>query len=186
MARYLFASMPITGHVNPGLPIAKELVRRGHDVRWYSSENFRIAIEKTGARFVPIVNGIDLEKIDAETDPHWKERARLKGIKQLQWDMKHLFIDGAAGYLTELSEEFAREPFDVIVGDNTAGACGLIHERFGLPWCVYGISVFTLASRDTPPFGIGALPKAGFGGWMRDRMLYWVVDNIVFRPVSEY
>lgn len=178
--------MPIIGHINPGLPIAKELVRRGHDVRWYSTEAFRSSIEKTGARFVPIVGGIDLDKIDIDNDPHWSKRNKLKGIKQLQWDMKHLFIDGAAGYLAEISAEYDREPFDVIVGDNTAGVCGLMHERFGVPWCVYGISVFTLASKDTPPFGIGVLPKSGLGGRVRDRMLYWVVDNIVFKPVSEY
>lgn len=37
MSRFLFAPMPFTGHVNPGLPIARELVARGHDVRWYST-----------------------------------------------------------------------------------------------------------------------------------------------------
>jgi len=41
--------------VNPGLPIARELVRRGHDVRWYSTPRFKNAIEKIGARFVPVV-----------------------------------------------------------------------------------------------------------------------------------
>ena len=42
--RYLFAPIPVTGHVNPGLPIARELVRRGHDVRWYSTPRFKRAI----------------------------------------------------------------------------------------------------------------------------------------------
>ena len=33
MARFLLATMPITGHTTPGLPIAQALVARGHDVR---------------------------------------------------------------------------------------------------------------------------------------------------------
>lgn len=33
MARFLIATIPFTGHVNPALPIARELVARGHDVR---------------------------------------------------------------------------------------------------------------------------------------------------------
>ena len=31
--RFLFATTPLPGHVNPGLPIARALVERGHEVR---------------------------------------------------------------------------------------------------------------------------------------------------------
>ena len=46
---------PVSGHVNPGLPIARELVRRGHDVRWYSTPRFERAIVATGSPFDPVV-----------------------------------------------------------------------------------------------------------------------------------
>jgi Glycosyltransferase family 28 N-terminal domain len=51
--RYFFAPMPATGHVNPGLALAQALVKRGHDVRWYSTPRFKKAIEAVGARYVP-------------------------------------------------------------------------------------------------------------------------------------
>lgn len=51
--RYFFAPMPVTGHVNSGLPLAQALVKRGHDVRWYSIPCYREAIESVGARYVP-------------------------------------------------------------------------------------------------------------------------------------
>ena len=56
--RYLFAHMPATGHVNPGLALAQALVKRGHDVRWYSIPRFKEAIQATGARYVPFREGL--------------------------------------------------------------------------------------------------------------------------------
>jgi len=49
-----FFSIPAHGHVNPTLPLVRELVSRGHAVRYYEAEAFRSAIESTGASFVPI------------------------------------------------------------------------------------------------------------------------------------
>ena len=74
--RYLFAPIPFTGHVNPGLPIARELVARGHDVRWYSTPRFRRAIESTGARWVPLRHAmpLDEERLD-ELWPDARPRA---------------------------------------------------------------------------------------------------------------
>jgi len=36
MARILFATVPVTGRINPLLDLARLLVARGHQVRWYS------------------------------------------------------------------------------------------------------------------------------------------------------
>jgi len=46
-------SLPFTGHVNPTLGMAKELVNAGHDVSFVLTENWRDIISKTGAKFVP-------------------------------------------------------------------------------------------------------------------------------------
>ena len=44
--------IPAHGHTNPMLPVIAELVRRGDEVRFYSFNEFREKIEKTGAVFV--------------------------------------------------------------------------------------------------------------------------------------
>ena len=49
-------NVPYSGHVNPTLPLTKELVKRGHNVTYINSEEFRNKIEKTGATFVPYSN----------------------------------------------------------------------------------------------------------------------------------
>ncbi|GAC1373992.1 MAG: glycosyltransferase [Ktedonobacteraceae bacterium] len=51
MAKVLFFNVPAHGHTNPTLPLVAELVRRGEQVIYYSSEPFRAAIEQAGATF---------------------------------------------------------------------------------------------------------------------------------------
>ena len=51
MTKYVFLPVPGYGHVNPTLPVARELVERGQQVSYYLPEEFRPAIEATGAAF---------------------------------------------------------------------------------------------------------------------------------------
>jgi MGT family glycosyltransferase len=179
MARFLFAPIPFTGHVNPGLPIAQELVRRGHEVRWYTTPRFQKAVEKVGAVYVPFRNGrvMDEEKLDEQ----FPDRAQLKGLDQLRYDMKNAFIDPVHGFYQDLMEEFEAEPFDVVIGDSCAAVGWLLQERLALPWAVYGISVLGLSSQDTAPFGLGIMPNDSAMGRLRNRMLHWAVRNVVFK-----
>lgn len=58
MARFLIGTIPLVGHVTPALPIAQELVNRGHEVCWYTGSAFQAKVESTGAHFAPITSGI--------------------------------------------------------------------------------------------------------------------------------
>ncbi len=51
--KIMWFCIPAHGHTNPTIEFARELVRRGHDIRYYSFEAFRQRIEATGATFVP-------------------------------------------------------------------------------------------------------------------------------------
>lgn len=51
MKKIMVFCIPAHGHHNPTLPVVVELVRRGHDVRYYSFEEFREKIQSTGAVF---------------------------------------------------------------------------------------------------------------------------------------
>ena len=51
--RIMWFCIPAFGHTNPTVEFARELVRRGHDIRYYSFESFRQRIEAAGAAFVP-------------------------------------------------------------------------------------------------------------------------------------
>ena len=52
MKRITVFCIPAHGHTNPMLPVTAELVRRGDQVRFYSFNEFREKIEKTGADFI--------------------------------------------------------------------------------------------------------------------------------------
>jgi MGT family glycosyltransferase len=184
MARFLFATIPFTGHVNPGLPIAQELVARGHEVRWYTSRKHRAAIERMGARFVPMNHAFEID--DTTLDKRFPERASLKGLAQLQHDLEKVFIDITPGMLRDLEEEIERHPVDVVVGDNACAAAALLSERHHIAWAVFGISVLTLGSRDTAPFGLALYPSSSKLGRLRNAALQKLVDNFVFRNVNRH
>jgi MGT family glycosyltransferase len=51
MATFLFYNVPSTGHVDPTLPVAAELVERGHKVVYFLTGAYRDRVEATGATF---------------------------------------------------------------------------------------------------------------------------------------
>ena len=54
--KILMINVPYSGHVNPTIPLTKELVKRGHQVSYINAEEFRNKIEMTGATFLPYVD----------------------------------------------------------------------------------------------------------------------------------
>jgi MGT family glycosyltransferase len=181
--RYFFAPMPATGHVNPGLPIAKALVQRGHDVRWYSIPRFKKAIESIGARYVPFRHATTLD--EEQLDSMFPDRPR-GGINQLRFDVKNIFVAAMPGMLHDCEEELRREPADVIVGDNASAVAEAVHTKLGIPWAVYGITVLSMPSRDTAPFGLALQPSSTPLGRLRNQLLYKLVDGVIFREANEH
>lgn len=52
MAKVLFINGNVHGHINPTLPVVKELVSNGEEVCYFSTMEFKQKIEAAGARFV--------------------------------------------------------------------------------------------------------------------------------------
>jgi MGT family glycosyltransferase len=178
MARILFAVFPVSGHMNPGLPIARELVRRGHDVRWYTTPRFRRAVEATGARWVPYRRAFAVD--ETHFDELFPGRPK-DGIRQLQFDVEKIFIGVVPGQYADLAEELRREPADVIVGDNASVVTAVLSEKLGIPFVSFGITALGLSSRDVAPFGMALMPSLTRFGRMRNRLLYWLNDDVIFR-----
>lgn len=181
--RYFFAPMPATGHVNPGLPLAKALVQRGHDVRWYSIPRFKKAIESVGARYIPFRNATTLD--EEHLDTMFPDRP-AGGLNQLRYDVKNIFVAAMPGMLADCEEELRREPADVIIGDNASAVVEALHTKLDIPWAVYGITVLSIPSRDTAPFGLALQPSSTPLGRMRNRLLYKLIDRVIFREANEY
>jgi UDP:flavonoid glycosyltransferase YjiC (YdhE family) len=93
--RILVGSVPVIGHINPLVPIVRALCARGHEVCWYTGAKYRAKVEATGARFAARIHARDYD--DARIESEFPGRANLRGIAQLKFDMKHVFIDNAPG-----------------------------------------------------------------------------------------
>jgi MGT family glycosyltransferase len=179
VARILFAANPVSGHVRPGLPIARELVARGHEVAWYTSARFADLVERTGARHVGFTAGLEYD--EADLDAAFPERSSVKpGIPQLKFDIRSLFIDPVVGHLEDLRALASVEPFDAIVVESVGLAGAFLAEELGLPWAVYGITPLTAKSIDVAPTGLGLPPLKGPLNRPRNAVLNTLVEKVAF------
>jgi UDP:flavonoid glycosyltransferase YjiC (YdhE family) len=186
MTRFLIGTIPLVGHVNPGLPIARELVERGHEVWWYTGKNFQSKIEATGARFVPMHAGWDFSDPENVPDSLLEKRKNLKGLAQFKFDFKYFFGDSAVGQVKDFTELLRKFPADVLLSDVCFLGAAWVHEKGGPPWATFGITALGIVSSDTAPFGLGMQPDASLFGRLRNSCLNWVFERGLFRDVTDY
>jgi MGT family glycosyltransferase len=183
MAKFLLATMPIPGHVNPFTSVAKTLVKRGHSVVWYSSVHFKKKIEATGAYFVPIQSAIDYG--DNNYDQHFPGRRGLSGVQSLVFDFEKLFFDPVEGMMRDLSGLIESFEPDVVIGDAATTAVVLLGELGLATTAVLNISVFSLAMSDMPPFGLGLPFDHSVIGRTRNALMRSVTRRLVFGKLNK-
>jgi UDP:flavonoid glycosyltransferase YjiC (YdhE family) len=186
MARFLIGTIPLVGHVNPALPIARQLVERGHEVWWYTGKTLQSKIEATGARFLPIRTGRDFSDTKNVPDSLLEKRRNLKGLAQFKFDFKHFFGDSAVGQVKDLTDILREFPADVLLSDVCFLGTAWVHEKGGPPWAAFGITALGIISHDTAPFGLGMRPDASTLGRLRNGVLNWVFERGLFRDVTDY
>lgn len=108
------------GHVNPTLPVAEELVKRGHRVTYATTEDFAQAVSKTGA--VPV-----LYRTSIKPDP--------KTIKEQvnKSDAFVMFLKEAADVLPQLEELYKDDLPDAVLYDFLALSGRLFSDKCGIP-----------------------------------------------------
>lgn len=184
MARILFATVSVVGHINPLLPLAQGLVARGHEVRWLSGKKYAARIAATGATHAPFEKTRDWD--DGNVDGEFPGRTAFKGIDQLKFDIKHVFVDQGPGQLADLEALTDAWKPDAVVGDPAMFGAFMLHEKRGFPVAIVGIVPYTSRSRDTAPFGLGLPPSATPLGRVRNAFLNQLVERVIFRGVHAY
>lgn len=184
MARVLVCTHPITGHVNPAIEIVRALVSRGHEVRVYTGKKFRAKVEAVGARFAPMTYAYDYD--DSDYDTAFPGRGALKGLKQITFDFKEVFVRPGTSQRKDLLALLAEWPADVILSDPAFVGAKLMFDLGELPaWAVFNISVLGLPSVDVPPFGLGVMPDYSLLGRLKNRALTLLANNVAFRSVND-
>lgn len=103
MSKYVFLNVPTYGHVNPTLPVVQELVRRGEQVIYYLTEEFRTAVEATGATFRPY------QSMMGQIQPPTRMKGQGPGAMPL------MMLKESRQALPQILDALHAEPPDVLV-----------------------------------------------------------------------
>lgn len=169
MARFLVSAMPFTGHVTPMRAVARELVARGHRVRFYTGEIFRRQVESSGAALVPWHNAPDFDENDLQAT--FPRLVGKKGLGQLLINVEDVFINTVPAQIDDLDAEWEREPWDVIVGDEMSIGVALYAQRHERPWGTVAVLPLNLVGTQGPPSGLGLTPGRNPLTKLRDALL---------------
>jgi MGT family glycosyltransferase len=145
MPNGLFVGLPLHGHTNPTLPLARALVGAGHTVDYLSTDTFAAAITATGARYIPyrVASVSDIQSLPDR-------------MEQLAWLLARLTGDVLERQLDELG---AGRP-DYVITDSVAPWGAWIGRILRIP-IVTSISTFAF-NRSVIAYGMrhGVRPKS--------------------------
>lgn len=168
MAKALFFSLPLHGHVNPSLPLVRELVRRGEQVVYYGTEPVAAGIRGAGATYRPYRDAFlsELCGLPAQTDA-------------LPW----LLMSAAARVIHAELETCRADRPDYVITDSVAPWDQWIGAILGLP-VVTSISTFAV-NRCVLSFGLrrGVRPKSAsaFASKLRHMGRAWLLHRRLSR-----
>ena len=176
MSRILFTTMPLAGHLRPGLPIAQALIDAGHEVAWYTSDEYASLVARTGVRVFPMSADLSVD----ETSIDRTRGGKKPGLGQLKRDILDVFIAPIPRWVAEIDAIIDEFRPDAIVADNAFMAGPTAGERRSIPSVVFNVTPLGVSSVDTAPFGMGLLPSSSALGRIRNRTLNWTIRNLIF------
>lgn len=176
----LVSAMPFTGHVVPMCAVAHELVSRGHQVRFYTGSAFRGDVEASGASLVPWRRAPDFDETDLSAT--FPRLVGKKGLRQLLINVQDVFIETAPAQVSDLREEFDRDPWEAIVGDEVSLGAVLFDELEHTHLATVAVLPLNLAGSQGPPSGMGLQPGRNPVTRTRDALLRAAVP-LISRPV---
>lgn len=184
MARFLILTYPLPGHVIPTIPIVQKLTEHGHEVLWIAGCMFKKKVEVVGAQYIPMPSEIDPG--DKDFYDFFPQLKKLKGLAQVKWYVKHVFIDSAVPMIEAIDAVLDSFHADVLIGDNITPGVYLKSEMSGIPSVMLSVSPFMILSKDTAPPGFGMLPGTTVLTKVRDRLLNNFIHNLLFHDIKKY
>lgn len=123
MACIFFFSIPAHGHVNPTLPLVRELTARGHKVIYYETEEFRERIEDAGAQYICI---------EPYMPPAPKNIDQIAGKDFAA--LIEMVTETTLALDKRIAEDVAKEKPDLIIGDSVCFWGRLLAKKHGVPF----------------------------------------------------
>lgn len=163
----LFTCVPGHGHLNPMVPLARELVSRGCDVRFATGDELAARVEALGFRCHAAGPTLAAMQSNALADP--RVRAALDAEP---WVAAAAIFGGRVGAVAEGLDDADLSP-DLVVHDAMELAGPFIAARYGVPWVTHGLGPRwpSLVEDAIPSFvdqlwrdnGLEPTPRGGLG-----------------------
>jgi UDP:flavonoid glycosyltransferase YjiC (YdhE family) len=169
MARFLFYVSPAVGHTLPLVPGLLELQARGHIVHVRGMPSLVPVLQAAGIDASPTderLVEVPVTDFEAETDADRLKAGQVDLIARGRYDGPDL-DDAIASF----------RPDAVLVDVNAYGAQTRA-EASGLPRALVMPSVLPMPGAGIPPYGLGMRPARGPLGWVRDQVLWRVVERM--------
>ncbi len=151
MPRFLFVTIPASGHVNPTLPIARALAQRGHDVAYATGPNMAGAVAPLVTRFYPV--GPDASA--AAMRQWWPDMGQMRGLRRLNFMISQVMFAFAESVAQEVLDVADSLRPDVLVFDAFTHPASIVAERTGLPWATTTVVPGLLNTGRAHPYGLG-------------------------------
>ncbi|KAK1718909.1 uncharacterized protein CLUP02_00027 [Colletotrichum lupini] len=177
----LMAAFPGEGHTNPLLVIAAYLVKKGYEVVFVTTEDFRNKVEEAGAEWVPTNNPLTNTTYQA-----LREAASLPiGPERFAAQIKAVFLETLPPRTLKMEEVLsqlqARNPVRQIIVVEDIFNWSLFPFRHGRPLpqgfntapksIGIGVAAFMMESQDTGPVSLGLPADATDSGRQRNAVL---------------
>jgi zeaxanthin glucosyltransferase len=183
LAHFAFIAPPFLGHLNPMLALADELVGRGHRATFLHQADVKT-----------LVRGHHLVPLGASTHPVGHLAGVLRRMARVNG---FLGLGGIIRDVAAATDMLARElpgscralGIDMIVGDQTEAAAGLVGRHLGLPYVSVANALPLNREPDVPPPFTGWRYNPSDWGRERNRGGYRVSDLLMrrhARVISDY
>lgn len=178
--KILFACIPAEGHFNPLTGLAKHLQSAGYDVRWYTSDGYKAKLEKLQIPHYGFTKAMNIpsDKID-EVFP---ERKKIKSlVKKLNFDIENYFVRRGPEFYEDIKEINRHFNFDIMIADVAFTGIPFVKDLLHKPVIAVGVFPLVETSRDLPPNGLGMEPSSTFTGKIKQALLRFAAQKILFR-----
>ncbi|QAA30920.1 macrolide family glycosyltransferase [Clostridium manihotivorum] len=125
MSKVLFLNVRGHGHVNPTLGLVSELIKNGEEVIYYSYDEFKERIEKTGATYKEL-------KADVFKRPNPGVTNKHKSIEQML-NLINTTLQSSESFIKDFLEEISDTHFDYMVYGASFPYGKIIAQILGIP-----------------------------------------------------
>jgi UDP:flavonoid glycosyltransferase YjiC (YdhE family) len=166
--RVIFTTLGSTGDLFPLLPVARELVRRCHVVRFAANPTFRRTVEGEGLDFVPV--GVELGADEYLTHPEILS-PQLGGLVGLRSLFRHFLLPHLRRVFEDLRA--ATRGYDALLAHPAQLAAPMVAEALSIPWLTLSMFPGNIPSCHTVPQG--SMHRA-FAGRLGERLNLFAWD----------